>query len=122
MLMPAATIDTPKPLKREQDRLQVSIHIHADIIAPEVARRKANVWLLMNAGHLVSAFNPELMIADRLLWRLEVHHGVPDLQNPGHAIVNKIGQMHLDALTGEPVLPDNFLDDLKVAADALTVA
>jgi hypothetical protein len=117
LLIQAEAMETAESIKRE--RLQVSVHVHANIIAPEVARRKANVWLLMNAGHLVAAYNPELLIADRLVWRLEVRHGLPDLQNPGHAIVRKIGQIYLDALTGDPLLPDNFLDKLMAEANAL---
>jgi hypothetical protein len=35
--------------------MQVAVHIHAEVMAPERALHTANVWLAMNAGHLLLA-------------------------------------------------------------------
>ena len=43
-------------------KLQVNVHVQATVTAPEVATHKANVWLSMNAGHLLMAENPELLL------------------------------------------------------------
>lgn len=39
------------------DRLQVSVHIQAEVLSAEAARREANYWLLENVGNLLRADN-----------------------------------------------------------------
>ena len=34
-------------------RMQVTVHIDTEVLNPEVARRKANVWLLETVGNLL---------------------------------------------------------------------
>ncbi len=49
------------------DRLQVSVHIQAEVLSAEAARREANYWLLENVGNLLRADNPELVLRDQLV-------------------------------------------------------
>jgi hypothetical protein len=109
------------PKVSEKERLQVTVHVEADVLDPEVARRKANVWLLMNAGNLLGAVNPELVLGDPLLWRFDVRLTLPRLDRPGYGVVHRIGQIHLQAATGEVVAADTLVDELRAAADALVV-
>jgi hypothetical protein len=38
----------------EQTRLQINVHIQAEVLSAETARRRANVWLLENIGNFRS--------------------------------------------------------------------
>jgi hypothetical protein len=100
------------------ERLQVTIHVQASVLAPQIARRKVNVWLLANAGNLLGAENPQLILGERLFWRFNVVRSLPRLDSPGMAVSHTIGQMDIDAITGEPVIPDNFIKQLQSNADA----
>jgi hypothetical protein len=81
--------------------MQVLVNIQAEVLDSEVARRKANVWLLENVGNLLGAEAPELILGDQLLWRYNVILGVPNLGQPGTGDVHRVGQILLDAVTGE---------------------
>ena len=100
------------------DRLQVMIHVQASVLAPQLARRKANVWLLANAGNLLGAENPQLVLGDPLFWRFDVVRSLPRLDSPGMAVSHMIGQIDIDAITGEPMIPDHFIETLQANADA----
>jgi hypothetical protein len=120
MVLPTQIGDANAP-RTEEKRLQITVHVQAEVLDPQVARRKANTWLLMNAGNLLGAENPELILDDTLLWRFDVRLTVPRLDRPGTGVVNRIGQIHLDAVTGEVMAADTLVDDLRAAADALIV-
>ena len=104
--------------KGTADRLQVTIHVQASVLAPQMARRKVNVWLLANAGNLLGAENPQLILGDQLLWRFDVVRSLPRLDSPGMAESHTIGQIDIDAITGEPIIPENFIEALQANADA----
>ena len=99
--------------------LQVSVHLQATVMAPEVARHKANVWLSMNAGHLLLAENPELILSERLEWRFDVVRSVPRRDKPGTVRRSALGRMLMDAMTGEIVDPESLIKELTTSADAL---
>jgi hypothetical protein len=95
--------------------LSVKVHIEAEVLTAEKARRKANVWLLMNVGNLLGAENPELIFSDsHLLWRVDVI-----LTSPTRGKIGQVGRLWLDAVTGNIVssalsplclsVPTNFL-------------
>ena len=88
---------------------------------PEVARRKANQWLFMNAGNLVRAEHPQLILDSHVLWRFDVCLTVPSLQNPGTGKVEPIGRLDLDAVTGEAVVSATFIKELQASASAVTL-
>ena len=121
IIMQAQSDDTDAHRKPETDRWQVTIHVQAAVIDPEVARRKANVWLLINAGNLLGAVNPELVLGDPLLWRFDVRLSMPQLDRPGFGVRRRIGQIHLDAVTGEVMASPTLVDELRAAADALVI-
>jgi len=95
-------------------KLHIAVHIDAEVLDGEVARRKANVWLLMNAGNLLGAENPELVLHHALMWRVDVI-----LTSPSRGHIGKVGQLCLDARTGEVFATATLPEELKVSADAL---
>ena len=96
--------------------LSVKVHIEAEVLTAEKARRKANVWLLMNVGNLLGAENPELIFSDsHLLWRVDVI-----LTSPTRGRIGQVGRLWLDAVTGNIVSSDTIADELLVKADALS--
>ena len=108
--MPELVIAIPPPTNRQsvdangEARLHVAVHIQADVLAQDVAERKANRWLFMNAGNQVRAEHPQLILDAQLLWRFNVCLTLPDLQNPGLGTVDIIVKLDLDAITGEAVV------------------
>jgi hypothetical protein len=97
----APTKSINKTVATKLPPFKVAVHIDTEVLHPEVARRKANAWLLLYAGHLLRADNPELIWEDGvLLWRYDVL-----LTNINYGTVGKIACIRVDAATGE-VLAD----------------
>ncbi|NJM40448.1 MAG: hypothetical protein HC853_06630 [Anaerolineae bacterium] len=80
--------------------MSVVVHIATEVIAPEVARRKANGWLLDQVGNLLIGQNPELVAGDAMVWRVTVV-----LTSPARGHVGTLGTVDVDAATGD-VLAD----------------
>ena len=101
------TSDTP--------RLQVNIHIQAEVLSAETARRQANVWLLENVGNLLRAESPELVLGDQLVWRLDVA-----LTSPTRGWIGSVGRLEVDATTGEILANETLAQEIIPRAHALT--
>jgi hypothetical protein len=71
------------------------------VLTPAAALRKANVWLSMNAGHLLLAENPELVLREPLQWRFDVIYSLPDRAKPGTVRSAYLGKLQMDAASGE---------------------
>jgi hypothetical protein len=84
------------PATSKTDRLQVSVHIQAEVISTEAARRQANFWLLENIGNLLRAESLELVLGDRLVWRADIV-----LTSPQRGRLGVVGRLEIDATTGE---------------------
>ena len=104
-----------------ESRLHIAVHIQTDVLDPEVARRKANQWLFLNAGNLVRAEHPQLILDVQLLWRFDVCLTLPNLQNPGTGKIDVIGRLQLDAVTGEAIISSTFIQELQDSANAVTL-
>lgn len=99
-----------------ESRLSVNVHIEAEVLSAEKARRKANVWLLMNVGNLLGTENAELIYSDsQLLWRVDVI-----LTSPIRGKLGCVGQLWLDAISGEPLPSDNLINEFLAKADAFS--
>ena len=103
------------------DWMQVNVYIKADVMAPALALRKAIVWLSMNAGHLLIAENPELVLREPLQWRFDVIYSLPNRQKPGTALRTYLGRMYMDAISGEVSDQEQLIKELTANADALAV-
>ncbi len=107
MMIPLNETDANAPLR-------VDVHVQAEVLGSEVARRKANVWLLINAGNLLGAENPRLCLAERLLWKVDVV-----LTWPTRGCMGKVGELQLDAKTGEVFADEATAQAIGESADAL---
>lgn len=104
----------PIPQTEKADRLQVSVHIQAEVLSAEAARREANYWLLKNVGNLLRADNPELVLGDRLVWRIDVA-----LTSPARGQIGVVGRIEIDATTGEVLADETLAEELAPRAHAL---
>lgn len=100
-------------------RVQIVVHIHAEVLEAEAARRKANGWLLDQVVNLLSATEPELVLKDRLFWRYDVILGIPNTAQPGSGALYRVGQIMLDAVTGEVEDGETLAEELKASAAAI---
>ena len=103
------------PSTEKAERLQISVHVQAEVLSAEVARRRANVWLLDHIGNLLRAESPELVLGDRLVWRVDVM-----LTSPSRGRVGVIGRLELDALTGDVLADESLAEELLPRARVLT--
>lgn len=99
----------------QTDRLQVSVHIQAEIWSAEAARRQANFWLLENVGNLLRAESPELVLGDRLVWRADIV-----LTSPRRGRIGAVGRLEIDATTGEVLANDKLAEEIIPLAYDLT--
>ena len=100
-------------------RMQVIVNIQAEVLDSEVARHMANAWLFENIGDLLGTTTSELVLGDRLFWRYEVILGLPNSAQPGSGALYRIGQIVLDAVTGEIQDADALAEELRVHAAAI---
>ena len=98
----------------EAPRLQVSVHVQAEVLSAEVVRRRANVWLLENVGNLLRAEAPELVLGQKLIWRVDVV-----LTSPTRGWIGRIGRLEMDANTGEVLADETLIQEMLPRAFAL---
>ena len=98
-------------------RMQVNIHVWAEVIGPEAARRRANGWLLEHVGNLLRAETPELLVGEQLRWRVDV-----TLTTPRRGAVGRIGRLLLDARTSDVLEEAESIAELLNHAQALAEA
>ena len=55
----------------------VVVHIDARVVSAAYVRRKVNGWLAMEAGDRLLAGEPELMLGERLIWRVPIRWTSP---------------------------------------------
>jgi hypothetical protein len=82
---------------------QVDIHIHVSAavnITPFVARQRANAFSILEISNQLLAETPELVVGERLCWSVPIV-----LTSPARGVVGKVGEILVDATTGE-VLAD----------------
>jgi hypothetical protein len=92
--------------------------IETEALDPDVARRRANVWLLEIAGNLLGAENAELILSEPLRWRYDVILGLPDLTHPGTGDLFRVGMIEVDATTGEVLNREQLVQELHTSAAA----
>ncbi len=93
--MKANISDLPAP-KAAQVHLRIDIQAEFNI-TPFVARQKANVFLLMRVGNLLSAGEPELVVDnEEFVWRLPIIYSTPSQGQLG-----KVGEVAVNVETGE---------------------
>jgi hypothetical protein len=95
----------------------VDIHIHVTApvnITPYVARQKVTGFVILEVGDLLGADQPELIVGDRLCWSVPVV-----LYSPNRGAVGKVGEILVDATTGELLVEKDTVQRISDAADRL---
>jgi hypothetical protein len=110
VVIPVSSLDAPSAAQS----VQVNIHVQAPVVSPELARRRANVWLLEHAGNLLRAETPELIAGEKLTWRLDVV-----LTSPARGVVGRVGQLEVDPATGDVLADKSLVKEIVAHAQAL---
>ena len=98
-------------------RLSLSVEVSAEIkVSAAEARRKVTGFVLNQLSYLaVGDRQPELVVGERVFWRVGVHHTLP-----GFDSVGRIGTIDVDVETGE-LLPvsEEELEEMRRRARTL---
>lgn len=93
--------------------VEIKIHTHLNI-SSYVARQKANVCLTLHCGQSFCVEDPVLQIGQRIFWLVPVW-----LSTPQGGRQAKIGELAIDAQTGEVVEAGERCRTFKQIANAL---
>jgi hypothetical protein len=96
-------------------RLNLTVHVSADVLTPEAARRRANGWLLDHVGNLLLAETPELVVGDQIVWRVPIV-----LTSPTRGHIGSVGAIDLDAISGEVISDSTTIEQIHARAKQLT--
>ena len=98
-------------------RLSFTVEVSAEIkVSAAEARRKVTGFLVNQLSYLaVGDRQPELVVGERVSWRVGVHHTLP-----GFGSVGRIGTIDVDVETGE-LLPiaEEELEEMRRRARTL---
>ena len=95
--------------------VEVSVKIHTPLrITSHVAKQKVNVQIPLHCGQSFVVDEPELQINERICWRVPVW-----VTHPMKGKLACIGDVRVDAQTGEVLCTHEQLTLLKVAANGI---
>jgi hypothetical protein len=95
----------------------VDIHVHVSApvnITPFVARQKVTGFVILEISDRTRGDQPELVVGDRLCWSVPVV-----LTSPSRGVVGKVGEILVDATTGELLLEQDTVQRMSDAANRL---
>lgn len=118
MTVVLATTHT-SPVVTDARFTDVTVHVSARVLAAAQVRRKVNGWLLLEVGDRLLAGEPELVLAEQLVWRVPV-----DWTSPTRGVLARTALFILvDAVTGAllPASPTPQEIENHVAALARTL-
>jgi hypothetical protein len=95
----------------------VDIHIHVTAqvnITPFVARQTVTGFVLREISDHMRGEQPELVVGDRLCWSVPVV-----LTSPRRGVVGKVGEILVDATTGELLVNQDTVQRMSDDADRL---
>jgi hypothetical protein len=89
-------------------QVDIQLHVSAQVnITPFVARQKINVLMLDQVGNLLHGGEPELLVSEKLYWRVPAL-----LSTPRRGLVGQVGAIRVDAQTGEVQADDDSLREM----------
>lgn len=105
---------SPLPLPPDAD-VEVSVKIHTPLhITSYVAKQKVNVQIALHCGQSFVVDEPELQVSERVCWRVPIW-----VTHPKQGKVACIGDVRVDAHTGEVLCTLKQLQQLKAAANGV---
>ena len=98
-----------------QTKVKVEFSITSEInITAYTAQRKVSKLLLDEVANLLYGERPNLVVGQRLLWRVPVWLGLPSL-----GPVGQVGVLDVDAQTGEILFTEEILAEILERGNAL---
>lgn len=95
--------------------LRADIRLNVDIAIGAVsAKRQVNALLATHAGNLLLADEPVLVLADRAVWRVPI-----DLTAPSMGRLGRVGEVDVDAQSGELLLDNTLIEGMRKRATHL---
>jgi hypothetical protein len=97
-------------------QVNISINISATLnVTAYTAKRKANVFVLNRIGTGLFGAEPQLVVTDKVIcWRVPIF-----LSTASHGRLGQVGQIDIDAQTGEVLADDNTLIEITDHAERL---
>lgn len=83
-------------------------------ITPFVARQKVTGFVILEISDRMRGDQPELVVGDRLCWSVPVV-----LTSPSRGVVGKVGDILVDATTGELLVEKDTVQRMRDDADRL---
>jgi len=88
------------PTEGDDAFTEVIVHVNARVVSAVRVRRKVNGWLAMEAGDRLLAGEPELMLGERLIWRVPIRW-----TSPTQGVLSRMElAILIDATSGDFVL------------------
>jgi hypothetical protein len=101
------------------ERVLVKVNIEAEVLSANAAMHKAHAWLVEHVSDLLEAATAELILGERLLWRFEVLLALPNTVQPGSGALYRIGQIRVDAASGDVENAEALAAELRVHVTSL---
>lgn len=99
-------------------RLQMDIRLSADVnISAAAAMRRVNAFMATHVGNLLLSGEPDLVLANRIVWRVPI-----DLTAPSHGRIGRIGEVDVDVESGELLLDEAQIEGIRRRATNLVAS
>jgi len=99
----------------EQAEVKIELSLTARVnVTDAIAQRKVSKLLLDRVGNLLYGERPNLVVGQRLLWRVPIWLGLPTV-----GPVGQIGTLDVDTQTGEILFTQQVLTEIAERGDAL---
>jgi hypothetical protein len=99
--------------------VQIKVHVEELVLTPAAAMHRARAWLAAHVGEQLGVATPELVIEDGLTWRFDVTFARPNEAQPGSGALYHLGQIRLEAMSGDVIDREALAADLRVHVASL---
>ncbi|MBI3360669.1 MAG: hypothetical protein HY023_06115 [Chloroflexi bacterium] len=87
----------PEPQVPEGATVSFKVEVSAALnVTTYIARRRVNHFLMMTVGNMLHAGAPELLIDQKMKWRVPILYSLP-----GIGLLGKVGETLVDVSTGD---------------------
>ncbi len=109
------TVRLPGVIPPQGATVAIRIELTAQAnITPYVARQKVTGFVILEISDRMRGDQPELVVGDRLCWSVPVV-----LTSPTRGVVGKVGEILVDATTGELLVEKDTVQRMSDDADRL---
>lgn len=115
----ATDINTSAALLGMSPPQEATVSIHIDVtaqvnITPFVARQKVTQFVIQEISSQLCGDPPNLIVGERISWSVPV-----TLTSPGRGAVGQVGEILVDAVTGELLTDANLVQRIADNAERL---